>query len=114
MNVISTHVLDTARGKPASGIPVRLEREGGAGTWQPIGDGQTNEDGRCAQLLPEPAALSLGTYRLVFETAKYFASHKIEGLYPFVEIAFSVRDGESHFHIPLLLSPNGYTTYRGS
>jgi len=114
MNVISTHVLDTARGKPASGIPVRLQRESGGGNWQLIGSGQTNEDGRCAQLLPEPAALSAGTYRLVFDTAKYFALNKIDGLYPLVEIAFSVRDGESHFHVPLLLSPNGYTTYRGS
>jgi 5-hydroxyisourate hydrolase len=114
MNVVSTHVLDTARGKPATGIPVKLEREEAPGRWQSIGGGQTNEDGRCAQLLPDPAALSAGTYRLVFDTGNYFASHKIDGLYPIVEIAFSVRDGESHFHIPLLLSPNGYTTYRGS
>lgn len=114
MNVISTHVLDTARGKPASGIPVKLEREDSAGKWQLIGGGQTTEDGRCAQLLPQPRALSTGRYRLTFDTAKYFASHNIETLYPFVEIAFSIRDGESHFHIPLLLSPNGYTTYRGS
>lgn len=114
MNVISTHVLDIARGKPASGIPVRLEREEAAGKWQPVGSSQTNEDGRCVELLPQSAALSAGTYRLIFDTAKYFASQNIKTLYPFVEIAFSVRDGESHFHIPLLLSPNGYTTYRGS
>jgi len=114
MSVISTHVLDTTRGKPASGISVKLEREDAAGKWQPIGFGQTTEDGRCAQLLPEPAALSAGTYRLVFDIAKYFTSQDVETLYPFIAIAFSVRNGESHFHIPLLLSPNGYTTYRGS
>jgi len=114
MSVISTHVLDTSRGRPAPGVSVRLERGEGRGNWRSIGSGQTNDDGRCAQLLPNASELPAGTYRLVFDTAKYFASHHIDGLYPIVEIAFTVREGESHFHIPLLLSPNGYTTYRGS
>jgi 5-hydroxyisourate hydrolase len=66
------------------------------------------------QLVPEGASLEEGVYRLVLDTGKYFAAQNTVGLYPVVEITFAVRDGESHFHIPLLLSPNGYTTYRGS
>jgi 5-hydroxyisourate hydrolase len=114
MNRISTHVLDTARGKPASGVPVRLERQDSSGEWAPIGSAQTDQDGRCGQLLPEGAALREGLYRLAFDTASYFAASRQEGMYPVVEITFRVRDGESQFHVPLLLSPNGYTTYRGS
>ena len=114
MSRISTHVLDTARGKPASGVPVRLERKDGSGNWLGVGLGQTDQDGRCNQLLPEGELLREGSYRLTFDTASYFGALKQNGLYPVVEITFQVRNGESHFHIPLLLSPNGYTTYRGS
>lgn len=111
---ISTHVLDTARGRPAAAVPVRLEREEASGSWQLVASGRTDDDGRCAQLAPEGAALASGLYRLVFDTGSYHAAQKVEGLYPVVQITFAVRDGETHFHIPLLLSPNGYTTYRGS
>jgi 5-hydroxyisourate hydrolase len=111
---ISTHVLDTARGKPASGVPVRLERQEASGAWHTLASASTNEDGRCAQLLPEDDASGPGVYRLTFDTAAYFATQNVDGLYPNVMISFRVREGESHFHIPLLLSPNGYTTYRGS
>jgi 5-hydroxyisourate hydrolase len=114
MSRISTHVLDTAKGKPAAGVPVRLERQDSSGKWAPVGEAQTNQDGRCAQLLPDGATLAEGVYRLTFDTASYFAACGTDGLYPVVEIVFRVRSGESHFHIPLLLSPNGYTTYRGS
>jgi 5-hydroxyisourate hydrolase len=114
MSGISTHVLDTAKGKPALGVPVRLERQDVPGKWSPVGSGQTDQDGRCAQLLPESVLLAEGVYRLTFDTATYFAACGVDGLYPSVEIVFRVRGGESHFHIPLLLSPNGYTTYRGS
>ena len=114
MNRISTHVLDTAKGKPASGVPVRLERQDSPGKWMPIGSAQTDQDGRCSQLLPDGAALAEGVYRLTFDTASYFAACGVDGLYPVVEIVFRVRNGETHFHIPLLLSPNGYTTYLGS
>jgi 5-hydroxyisourate hydrolase len=103
MSRISTHVLDTARGKPAAGVPVRT-----------ISAAQTDPDGRCAQLVTDGATLAEGVYRLTFDTASYFAASKQEGLYPAVEITFRVRGGESHYHIPLLLSANGYTTYRGS
>jgi 5-hydroxyisourate hydrolase len=114
MKRISTHVLDTALGKPASAVPVRLERFDAAGQWQKLASAETDQDGRISNLLPENDALPAARYRLVFGTGSYFAAHGIPGLYPVVEITFDVRAGESHFHIPLLLSPNGYTTYRGS
>jgi 5-hydroxyisourate hydrolase len=113
MNRISTHILDTSRGKPASGVPVRLEKQEAAGNWHLLQEVLTDQDGRCAQLLPT-SDLSVGLYRLVFNTASYFDALKIAGLYPVVEVTFHVREGESQFHIPLLLTANGYSTYRGS
>jgi 5-hydroxyisourate hydrolase len=114
MSRISTHVLDTAKGKPASGVAVRLERQDSSGKWFSLGSGKTDQDGRCHQLLPDGALLTEGSYRLTFDTESYFAACGADGLYPAVEVLFRARKGESHFHIPLLLSPNGYTTYRGS
>jgi 5-hydroxyisourate hydrolase len=114
MNRISTHVLDLARGKPAKDVPVRLERRETSGNWLVLTSARTDNDGRCAQLLPDEKVFTPGFYRLAFDTATYFAAGKGDALYPVVEITFQVRDGESRFHIPLLLSPNGYTTYRGS
>jgi 5-hydroxyisourate hydrolase len=114
MSHISTHVLDTSRGMPASEVPVRLERQDAAGNWHLLASANTDREGRCKQLLPEGEALQAGHYRLTFETASYYARHKVDGLYPFVGITFVVRKGDSAFHIPLLLSPYGYTTYRGT
>lgn len=114
MKRISTHVLDTTLGKPATGVPVRLERRQSSGNWSVLQTNRTDQDGRCAQLLPDESALAAGLYRMVFDTHSYFAEKKIASLYPVVEVTFEVREGESHFHIPLLLSPNGYTTYRGT
>ena len=114
MNRISTHVLDTARGKPAEDLAVRLEKQKNADEWTLVHSTRTDRDGRCAQLLAENQVLLAGKYRISFDTADYFHAQEIEGLYPVVEITFQVREGETHFHIPLLLSPNGYTTYRGS
>lgn len=114
MKRISTHVLDIAQGKPAKDVPVRLERQETTGGWVVVGRSHTDGDGRCAQLLPGDKALGAGFYRLAFDTASYHLAQKIEALYPVVEIIFQVREGESQFHIPLLLSPHGYTTYRGS
>jgi 5-hydroxyisourate hydrolase len=111
---ISTHVLDIAQGQPARDVPVRLERQEAAGSWRLLTSSRTDQDGRCAQLLPENEGLTPGVYRLGFDTAAYFSARKLDGMYPLVEIVFHVRNGEEHFHIPLLLSPNGYTTYRGS
>jgi 5-hydroxyisourate hydrolase len=114
MKGISTHVLDTARGKPAEGVPLRLEKQYPPGDWRLLTSALTDQDGRCVQLLPDGEDLSPGVYRLIFDIGNYYGPQKIESLYPVVEIVFEVRAGEAHFHIPLLLSPNGYTTYRGS
>jgi 5-hydroxyisourate hydrolase len=114
MSGVSTHVLDTARGKPAADVPVRLEREESADRWKLVGEGRTDHNGRCGQLLGTGEKLSAGNYRLSFGTNSYFAAHKIEGFYPLVQVHFAVAAGEEHYHVPLLLSPNGYTTYRGS
>ncbi len=113
MKRVSTHVLDTARGKPAAGVPVRLERQESS-AWRLLASARTDQDGRCPQLLPDAEDLTAGLYRLAFDTASYFSAQKVTALYPAVEITFQVRAAETHFHIPLLLSPHGYTTYRGS
>lgn len=114
MKGISTHVLDLVQGKPAKGVPVRLEKQNTAGDWRLLTQAHTDQDGRCAQLLPAGEDLSPAVYRLSFDVGNYYGLQKIDTLYPQVEIVFQVRHGELHFHIPLLLSPNGYTTYRGS
>jgi 5-hydroxyisourate hydrolase len=114
MKRISTHVLDLVRGKPATAIAVRLEKRSSIVDWQLLTSARTDDEGRCMQLLPEGTDLSAGVYRLIFDTGSYFALQKMVSLYPAVEITFQVQPGESHFHIPLLLSPNGYTTYRGT
>jgi 5-hydroxyisourate hydrolase len=110
---ISTHILDTAIGRPAADVPVRLARLEHA-QWMTLSESKTDADGRARQLLPEGVALNAGLYRVRFETAAYYEAQHLAGLYPFVEIAFEVRDSEGHYHIPLLLTANGYTTYRGS
>jgi 5-hydroxyisourate hydrolase len=114
MSRISTHVLDTAKGKPAAGVPVSLERQESSGKWLSLALAQTDQDGRCGELLPDRVLLVEGVYRLTFDTASYFETCGLDGLYPAVQVLFRVRKSETHFHIPLLLSPNGYTTYRGS
>jgi len=113
MSGITTHVLDTARGRPASGVPVVLEIRGDEG-WREIGRAVTDEDGRVRQILPAGSALIPGVYRLTFGIETYFREQEIEGFYPEAAIAFHVRDANQHHHVPLLLSPYGYSTYRGS
>jgi len=110
---ISTHILDTASGRPAAEVPVSLALFE-AGEWRLLHEAKTDADGRVRQLLPETVALVAGTYRVRFETAAYYEAERLTGLYPYVEIAFEVRDAGGHFHIPLLLTANSYTTYRGS
>lgn len=112
--MITTHVLDTAAGRPgvAIAIELELERELGGG-WQRVGHGQTDDDGRLRTLTP-PGPVAAGTYRLRFHTAAYFAAHHGAGFFPVVEIHFTVADGAQHYHVPLLISPFGYSTYRGS
>jgi 5-hydroxyisourate hydrolase len=111
---ISTHVLDTALGLPAAGVTVLLEYAGPSGQWQTLAATETDEDGRCGNLLPPDSSLSPGQYRLRFETGSYHLAQSVKGLYPVVEITVTVRPGDTHLHVPLLLSPNSYTTYRGS
>lgn len=111
---ISTHVLDTSRGCPARAVSVRLERQASSGAWNPIASAETDSDGRCPGLIPRGEALLPGAYRIRFDTKEYFSKLGIEGLYPEVTVTFVVRDASAHYHIPLLLSANGYTTYRGS
>lgn len=109
---ITTHVLDTARGRPAEGVPIVLEREVD-GAYVELGRGATDADGRLRTLMGD-RALEAGVYRLVFETAVYFEARGVEAFYPQVTIVFQVRDPSQHHHVPLLLNPYGFTTYRGS
>ncbi|MBB5319138.1 hydroxyisourate hydrolase [Tunturibacter empetritectus] len=110
---ISTHILDTTLGRPATGVPITLARLTD-GKWSPLNEATTDADGRCKHLLPTTETLQPGIYRVHFETIAYYRQHKLNGLYPYVEIVFTVTEGEQHYHIPLLLTANGYTTYRGS
>ena len=113
MSRLSTHVLDTALGRPAAGIRVHLEFAEPNGEWKRLSEHVTDADGRCPDLLPVPP-LTPGQYKLRFETAAYHAAQSVKSLYVTIEIAVTVREGDTHLHVPLLLSPNGYTTYRGS
>jgi 5-hydroxyisourate hydrolase len=110
--MITTHVLDTAAGRPGQAIAIELERSD-AGTWHRIGAGVTDDDGRLRTLTPS-GPVAAGIYRIRFHTGAYFAASSREGFFPVVEIQFSVSDGTQHYHVPLLLSPFGYSTYRGS
>jgi 5-hydroxyisourate hydrolase len=110
---ISTHILDTTLGLPAAGVPVTLGFVAN-GDCSLINEAVTDADGRCKDLLPPTQPLQRGTYRIHFETAAYFDRNRLQGLYPYIEIFFTVSDEKQHYHIPLLLTANGYTTYRGS
>jgi len=113
MSQITTHVLDISLGRPAEGVPVTLEIKKAPSSWQELSRGATDGDGRLRHLLA-PDALVEGIYRLTFDTASYFGSRKSAGFYPQVAIEFEVRDAKQHYHVPLLISPFGYSTYRGS
>jgi 5-hydroxyisourate hydrolase len=112
--MISTHVLDTTTGRPAAGVGVVLERQGAGGELQHVSRARTDADGRVRELIPGAVDLETGTYRVTFETGAYFETLEIEGFYPRVSVLFMVRDSSQHYHVPLLLSPYGYSTYRGS
>ena len=110
---ISTHVLDTSIGRPAAGIRVQLEKRDGD-DWRVVGSGEANADGRLPNLVPNGAVIAPGEFRLTFDTRRYFAASSTATLYPAISIVFEVAAGQAHYHVPLLLSPFGYTTYRGS
>lgn len=117
MKQITTHILDTSAGRPASGVKIRLLQEI-HGTWEEIGKAITNLDGRIDQWTPcEVSSGALdepGTFKLIFETASYFQKNNIATFYPYVEIVFIIDAPRQHYHVPLLLNPFGYSTYRGS
>jgi hydroxyisourate hydrolase len=105
---LSTHVLDNARGVPAAGVPVVLQRH--EGEWRTIANGRTDRDGRLRDWVPD-TVWGAGRYRLVFDTAAYLGP---DAFFPEVAVVFTISEPERHHHVPLLLSPYGYTTYRGS
>ncbi|HMP88674.1 MAG TPA: hydroxyisourate hydrolase [Kiritimatiellia bacterium] len=111
---ITTHVLDTATGSPASGVPVRLYYEESPDKWMILATGITNDDGRVGELLPVDHSLKPGKYRMRFNTEEYFMANQVTGFYPYADVVFVITDTRPHYHIPLLLSPFGYSTYRGS
>ena len=113
MSQITTHVLDTARGRPAAGVAVQLSFLQ-LDNWQLLATGTTDTDGRAGQLLPAEKILQAGTYRLHFDTGTYLRNLQQPVFYPVVEVIFVIDGSGAHYHVPLLLSPYGYSTYRGS
>jgi 5-hydroxyisourate hydrolase len=114
MSTLSTHVLDTSLGRPAAGLSLLLEAQQGDGTWKELARGTTNADGRAPGLLPKETHLPVGTYRITFDTEAYFRAREVKGFYPYVSVVFTLAAPEEHYHVPLLLSPFGFSTYRGS
>lgn len=112
MSGITTHVLDTAAGRPAADVPITLEKREPDGAWVHVADGRTGRDGRLQTLLV--TAPGAGEYRLIFDTRTYFAASGAAVFYPDVVVRFATSAREAHYHVPLLLSPYGYSTYRGS
>ena len=114
MSTISTHIIDTSRGKPASAVAVYLESQNSDESWTQLTHAWTDEEGRVKPffLLEEP--LPAGTYRLVFDTEAYFSTLEINCFYPQVCVVFTIKEEPQHYHIPLLISPFGYSTYRGT
>ncbi len=112
MSQLTTHILDTSKGKPAAGVSVNLFQQEN-NSWNEIASGVTNADGRVSDLIKKDVMLTAGIYKLTFETKTYFERQNIQTLYPFVVIVFTITDNE-HYHVPLLLNPFGYSTYRGS
>ena len=110
---ITTHILDTTIGRPAEGVSVVLEQRRNE-TWVAIGRSTTNQDGRALTLLAPTHELQSGTYRLTFDTKAYFEKLKVATFFPCVPIIFEVKDPRQHYHVPLLLNPFAYSTYRGS
>jgi 5-hydroxyisourate hydrolase len=107
-------VLDISIGRPAAGVVVKLERQASNGDWERIGSQHTDADGRARELCADREVIMAGIFRLTFDVGSYFDSKGTESFYQNVVIAFSIKDPSQHYHVPLLLSPFGYSTYRGS
>ena len=114
MSTISTHILDISRGAPAGGVAVHLDLQNTNESWTELSHAWTDEDGRVKPFFLVEEPLSGGTYRLVFDTEAYFTALDIEFFYPQVTVVFKIDDAAQHYHVPLLISPYGYSTYRGS
>jgi 5-hydroxyisourate hydrolase len=114
MSPITSHVLDTASGRPAIGLLVVVEAADGPDRWREVGRAVTDSSGRIAAFDPPIAGLAAGAYRLRFATGAYFAARSVATLYPEVHVVVEIADPAEHYHVPLLLSPFGYSTYRGS
>jgi len=112
MSAITTHVLDTSRGRPAADLKVELHKKSGE-EWKSVGACVTDANGRCNGMLGE-TPLAVGTYRLTFHAGAYFQALRVESFYSDIPVIFEVRDARTHYHVPLLISPFGYSTYRGS
>lgn len=112
MSHVTTHVLDTTLGRPAQGVPVTFEAQETNGAWAVVARGTTNSDGRIGDLGPDQ--LAAGVYRVTFDTAAYFGATGQKGFFPEVTVTFELADPDSHYHVPLLLSPFSFSTYRGS
>lgn len=115
-NPLSVHVLDLQTGQPSPGIRVDLERRGGNGNWHPLGSGTTDEQGRIRALVPAAALpqWAVGDYRVVFRTGEFYARQKQTSFFPEIPVVFRVDSAQQHYHVPLLLSPFGFSTYRGN
>lgn len=113
MSQITTHILDIASGKPAVDVPITLFALH-AGQWQQLGTGKTNGDGRISDLCAPDVVLTAGDYRMHFDTASYFDGRGDAVFYPWADVVFRIDGDGQHYHIPLLLAPHGYSTYRGS
>jgi 5-hydroxyisourate hydrolase len=114
MSGITTHVLDVSKGRPAAGVAVSLEVFLVDGGWVKLIERTTDADGRVKDFVTPGSALDAGRYRLTFDTANYFAAQKVTAFYPMVPVVFEIQDPKQSYHVPLLLSPFGYSTYRGS
>ena len=114
MATISTHILDVARGAPAGGVGVALAVQNTDESWTELSQAWTDEDGRVKPFFLVSEPVQAGTYRLVFDTESYFAGLEIDSFFPQVTIVFKFDDAAAHYHVPLLISPYGYSTYRGS
>jgi 5-hydroxyisourate hydrolase len=114
MSTLSTHILDTSRGLPAAGVGVKLEALNAGEGWSQLAHAQTDEDGRVKTFVLRMPQLTAGTYRLVFAVGEYFEALNQQTFYPEVAVSFRIEGGSEHYHVPLLISPFGYSTYRGS
>lgn len=113
MTQITSHILDTSLGAPAEGVLITLMQQK-ADDWLMLGSGSTDADGRVSDFTGDAVSLPAGIYKLTFFLSDYYLQHSVVSFYPFVDVAFEIKGDGQHYHVPLLLNPYGYSTYRGS